>query len=329
MVTRPSRCPWCSTKIKAADNIPVLGWVMLGGKCRTCRLPISARYPIVEATMGTIFLLLLQLEVLSGGGNLPGVEPTRLDYARALFELRFELLGLYAFHCFLFCLLMCWSLIAWDRQRMPHTLAVLAYGVGFFAPLVWPELFPVRWSPWQIEQLADAERVSIFLTAIMGIAAGTTLGWLLTLFVPRAETQDASRRVGIPLMMAAVGLFLGWQAVAVVAPLVLAIGLLLVPLLRLRGRVDFAGGLELSILAASLLFVLRWDTWASGFGVGQSAYLFVLGLCTLGIGIVLRKVTWRPRIDLDRFRHPRSRGDGTSPDRQLVAPSPLAPENKE
>ncbi len=44
-----SRCPKCQSAIKAYDNIPVLSWLMLGGKCRSCKAPISARYPAIEA----------------------------------------------------------------------------------------------------------------------------------------------------------------------------------------------------------------------------------------------------------------------------------------
>ena len=51
----PSHCPKCQTPIKWYDNLPVIGWIKLGGKCRTCKAPISARYPIVEAICGAIF----------------------------------------------------------------------------------------------------------------------------------------------------------------------------------------------------------------------------------------------------------------------------------
>jgi leader peptidase (prepilin peptidase) / N-methyltransferase len=44
-----SHCPGCGTGIKVYDNVPVFGWVLLRGRCRSCRAPISARYPIVEA----------------------------------------------------------------------------------------------------------------------------------------------------------------------------------------------------------------------------------------------------------------------------------------
>jgi leader peptidase (prepilin peptidase)/N-methyltransferase len=44
-----SRCPSCSTPIRARDNIPILSWLLLKGRCASCRTPISVRYPLVEA----------------------------------------------------------------------------------------------------------------------------------------------------------------------------------------------------------------------------------------------------------------------------------------
>jgi leader peptidase (prepilin peptidase)/N-methyltransferase len=49
-LVRPgSRCPGCGGAVKAYDNVPVLGWLWLRGRCRSCRAPISPRYPLVEA----------------------------------------------------------------------------------------------------------------------------------------------------------------------------------------------------------------------------------------------------------------------------------------
>jgi leader peptidase (prepilin peptidase)/N-methyltransferase len=57
VVTPPSACPRCGERIRPYDNVPVLGWVWLGGKCRHCRNPISVRYPVVEALTAALFLL--------------------------------------------------------------------------------------------------------------------------------------------------------------------------------------------------------------------------------------------------------------------------------
>jgi len=50
-----SRCPSCEVPIKAYDNIPVLSWLILRGRCRSCSQPIAARYPLVEAFTAVLF----------------------------------------------------------------------------------------------------------------------------------------------------------------------------------------------------------------------------------------------------------------------------------
>ncbi|NLV71623.1 MAG: prepilin peptidase [Actinobacteria bacterium] len=52
-----SRCPGCGTSIHCYDNIPVLSWLVLRGRCRACQMRISCRYPLVEAITGLAFLL--------------------------------------------------------------------------------------------------------------------------------------------------------------------------------------------------------------------------------------------------------------------------------
>jgi leader peptidase (prepilin peptidase)/N-methyltransferase len=55
IVTPPSACPSCGTELAARDNIPVLSWVLLRGKCRTCGAPISWQYPVVELLTAGLF----------------------------------------------------------------------------------------------------------------------------------------------------------------------------------------------------------------------------------------------------------------------------------
>ncbi len=57
IVTPPSRCPKCGTPLAWRDNVPVLSWIWLGGKCRTCTTPISPRYPIVELSTAVVFVV--------------------------------------------------------------------------------------------------------------------------------------------------------------------------------------------------------------------------------------------------------------------------------
>ena len=61
LVSPPSRCRKCGYGLRWFDNIPVVSWVMLGGKCRKCRDPISIQYPMVELITGGLFLLIAWL----------------------------------------------------------------------------------------------------------------------------------------------------------------------------------------------------------------------------------------------------------------------------
>ena len=53
-----SKCPKCDTAIKPYDNIPILSWLLLGGKCRACKAPISVRYPFVELLHALLWVLM-------------------------------------------------------------------------------------------------------------------------------------------------------------------------------------------------------------------------------------------------------------------------------
>jgi len=52
----PSHCPRCRKPIRAYDNVPVLSWLLLRGRCRDCRKPIPVRYPLIEALTGLLFV---------------------------------------------------------------------------------------------------------------------------------------------------------------------------------------------------------------------------------------------------------------------------------
>jgi len=54
LVAPGSRCPGCKRPVRPYDNVPVLSWLLLRGRCRDCRTPISARYPLVEALSGAL-----------------------------------------------------------------------------------------------------------------------------------------------------------------------------------------------------------------------------------------------------------------------------------
>src|SRR5919202_3770022 len=69
-LSRPrSRCPQCETPIKPYDNVPVLSWLLLRGKCRDCGAQISPRYPLVEAATAALYVAVV--EFLDGSLDIP------------------------------------------------------------------------------------------------------------------------------------------------------------------------------------------------------------------------------------------------------------------
>ena len=87
VVRPPSKCPKCGHEIRTRHNVPVLGWLVLRGKCFDCGNPISPRYPIVEFVTGVLFVV-LTLDHVKLGWALPaylyfaavGVALTMIDF---------------------------------------------------------------------------------------------------------------------------------------------------------------------------------------------------------------------------------------------------------
>jgi leader peptidase (prepilin peptidase)/N-methyltransferase len=61
IVSPPSQCPKCGYRLRWYDNFPIFGWLLLGGRCRTCKNPISIQYPIVELVTALLFVLVVWL----------------------------------------------------------------------------------------------------------------------------------------------------------------------------------------------------------------------------------------------------------------------------
>jgi leader peptidase (prepilin peptidase)/N-methyltransferase len=103
VVSPPSACPTCGKPIRNRDNIPVLSWLVLRGKCRDCGSPISARYPLVEAGTALVFVV-LALSI--------GVEPELPAFL------------------YLGALGVALAMIDIDTQKLPSTLVVPSYAVA-------------------------------------------------------------------------------------------------------------------------------------------------------------------------------------------------------
>ena len=133
VIWKPSHCPKCNHPIRAYDNVPVLGWLWLRGKCRDCNAPISPRYAIVEFVMGLAFFVLAYVELFRGGANLPDGPLTELTgAANTVWKPQWKLIGVFAFHGLLLSWIVSLILVLIDGQRIPKKLALTGLGLALY-----------------------------------------------------------------------------------------------------------------------------------------------------------------------------------------------------
>ena len=105
IVSPPSSCPKCAKQIRSYHNLPVLGWLVLRGRCYDCKTPISARYPLVELLVGGAFFV-LGLSIFSQSDGPP----------QSLFE--YQLWAAFVGLAGLFSCLLAALLIRYDGHRI-------------------------------------------------------------------------------------------------------------------------------------------------------------------------------------------------------------------
>jgi leader peptidase (prepilin peptidase) / N-methyltransferase len=225
-LARPaSRCPACGHRIRWHENIPVLSWLLLRGRCSACKTAIGLRYPLVEAGTALLFgLLAWRL----------GPQVSTLMW------------------CAVGTVLLALALIDWDTTVLPDALT---------QPLLWAGLIAAAlgWLPGLP-----------LLDSLWGAAAGYLSLWLVYWFFKLATGKEGMG-YGDFKLLAALGAWLGWQAIL---PIVLmasvlgaAVGLAMKAGGSLRqGRFvpfgPFLAGGGMVVVLAGLQTVLGWIGWA-------------------------------------------------------------------
>jgi leader peptidase (prepilin peptidase) / N-methyltransferase len=168
IVSPPSACPDCATPIANRDNVPVVSWLLLHGKCRSCGRPISPRYPIVEATTSLLFL----------GAAL------RYGYDAALPALLVLLAGLFALACIDLELRLLPRKIVYPLLAMVAALLLAAaIGTGDYRSLWIAAACSVGWfATFYVINRFDA-RLLGFGDVRLALVLGLGLGWLGVLAV--------------------------------------------------------------------------------------------------------------------------------------------------
>ncbi len=182
-----SACPKCKNPIKSYDNIPILSWLMLGGKCRNCKNPISIRYPAVELLNGLLFLLTYW--AIGFNWYLPV--------------------------CLIFVATMV-SLIFIDSEHMilPNVITYPLFVFALIVRIAFPIIFQtdifsdMSYSP-LVGLTQPAWLVSLF-GAILGALVGGGSLWLVGEIWKRLRGVDAMG-LGDVKMLLGVGALLGWR----------------------------------------------------------------------------------------------------------------------
>jgi leader peptidase (prepilin peptidase)/N-methyltransferase len=180
VVLPPSACPKCGTKIRWYDNIPLVSYMLLWGRCRVCKEKISLRYPFVELLTGIVFLLIY------------------LKYGASLITIAYLLFATG---------LIISSFIDIDYMIIPDRFSI----GGMIAGLLISTLLPALHN-------SDLTKITIdncyigFKLSLIGLIIGT----LLLFFVAKigsAFFKKEAMGLGDVKLLGAIGAFTGWQGV--------------------------------------------------------------------------------------------------------------------
>jgi leader peptidase (prepilin peptidase)/N-methyltransferase len=198
-----SACPKCHQPIRPYDNIPVVSWLLLGGRCRDCRTPISPRYIAVELL--TAFTFLLCYTVLGSSAYGQGPVPAVLTTVKyCLFS--FLIIGLTFIDAE-------WKLLP-DTFTIPGLIAGLLFSL--FVPVVdviyiYVSSLPrgaFSWPlPWP-STLSGMLRILSFSESLLGAVVGASFFYFIAIAYKRLRGREGMG-LGDVKLMAMVGAFLG------------------------------------------------------------------------------------------------------------------------
>jgi leader peptidase (prepilin peptidase)/N-methyltransferase len=318
---RPSNCPRCRTNIRWYDNIPIFGWLKLRGRCRTCRMWISPRYPLVEFFNGCLWVLVVWLEVpfgfsarLSDSCVFADIGPQTAP-GLGIWTPEWFVLARCAFHLVLFEALLVASLIDWDLRIIPDgstvpamILAVLAQTLGArlhlvpvwfqsanmqqsFA-LVTPEWFhPLLAGPAVPAWIGEHPHLHGLAVSLAGFVIGGGSVWVVRILGQLVLRQEAMG-FGDVILMAMIGAFLGWQPVLIAFFIAPACAMVMLAGQILIGLVACCFGRQVPVdrmipygpylSLGAVLTVLAWQPLFA-----RTRHLFEMGALLLPVGLVM------------------------------------------
>ncbi|MFK7770353.1 MAG: A24 family peptidase [Mariniblastus sp.] len=205
---RDSCCPKCKTKIRRVDNLPILSYINLSARCRACKVPIPARYLIVELLVGAIFGSLFLYQLVTGAANVPTMGS--LSHAGILWIVlypKWHIIGIYFFHSLFMSFLVVLSLIEWDGQKFELRFSIGLALLFLISATLFLPLQPIPAPDFLSSLTGSIPAVSQIAKLVFGGAVGVAVASCLGAFI-----EQESRSTFIPAMALA-GIVLGWQSV--------------------------------------------------------------------------------------------------------------------
>ena len=214
-----STCPHCGHSIRWFENVPVLSWLWLRGKCSACNAPISLRYPLLEVLTALLF---------AGSAWHFGSQPVALLW------------------CGVFAALVALTAIDWDTTLLPDSLTL---------PLLWAGLIAAALG-WTLP----------LATSVAGAAVGYLTLWSIY-WLFKLATGKEGMGYGDFKLLAALGAWLGWQAILPIVLMSSVIGAAVGIALKLTGGLregryvpfgPFLAGGGVVVILAGTSRVLGW-----------------------------------------------------------------------
>ena len=242
VVSPPSHCPNCNAPIRWYQNIPILSWCCLRGRCANCHKPISVRYTIVELLGGILFLVAYfqwgMPFFFGGGAAMYGLHPLRSLWTVPVFWLVFTGLILGSF-------------VDLAEQWIPDRVTIGGMVLGVPLSYLVPEL--------QGEQM----RLHALYWSLGGLVFGFGFLWLIGFVFSKIVKKDALG-FGDVKLIGAVGAFFGPGAVLFTIIVSSFVGAVVGVILMARGKAKLGGFTAVPYGPFLALGVIVWMFWGPG-----------------------------------------------------------------
>ncbi|XZE34693.1 prepilin peptidase [Pirellulaceae bacterium SH501] len=211
-----SKCPFCANRLRFIHNTPIIGWLWCKGRCAFCHLPIATRYLWMEVAIGSIFMVLMFRELITGGANLPHWRlESFVGFENTIFSPKWILITAYLQHAVLFASIVMLISSSTGGLRFPWSGWFVFVACVCLPKLIQLQLEFVRWTDGlPIQRSFPIPHISAASTVLAGLIMGGLVGAVTAKLLP-SWVEDHARRhwCQASVMLGAV---LGWQAVVAI-----------------------------------------------------------------------------------------------------------------